>query len=406
MKKKQFDMENFKEVLAEQLRSGKPLTGSEGVFTSLMKEVLEKAMEAELDDHLSKTRKPAGNRRNGHIGKTVKSSLGAFDLATPRDRNSTFDPQIIGKRQVFISDDIAEKVLGLYGLGMSYADIRKHLEELYGVDISQGQLTEITDRILPMIQQWQSRPLDRQYAVIWLDAMHFKSRENGQVQTNAVYSVLAVTMEGRKEVIGIYIGAHESTTFWMQILSDLKQRGVEDILICCIDNLKGFADAVESMYPQTDVQLCIVHQMRNSFKYMSFKDQREFSRDLKLVYHAATVNQAWMLLEQAEQKWGKRYPMVFKSWKANWERLMAFMKYPEEIRRIIYTNNTVESYHRMVRKVTKTKGIYTNEKAILKQVFLATQNIEAKWNGSVYKWTYIRRQLVIYFGNRVENDTV
>lgn len=406
MKNKQLDMETFKEMLAEQLRSGKPLTGSEGVFTPLMKEVLERAMEAELEDHLSGTRKTTGNRRNGHSGKTVKSSLGAFDLSTPRDRKGSFEPQIVGKRQVFISDDIAEKVLGLYGLGMSYADIRKHLEQLYGVEISQGQLTGITDRILPAIQQWQTRPLNRQYAVVWLDAMHFKSRENGQVQTNAVYSVLAVDMEGRKEVLGIYIGEHESATFWMQILSDMKQRGVEDILICCIDNLKGFSEAIESMYPHSDVQLCIVHQMRNSFRYMSFKDQREFSRDLKQVYRAVTAKQAWLLLEQAEQKWGKRYPMVFKSWKANWERLMAFMKYPQEIRRLIYTNNTVESYHRMVRKVTKTKGIYTNEKAILKQVFLATQNIEAKWNGTVFKWSYIRRQLAIYFGDRVENDTV
>lgn len=393
-------------MLAEQLRSGKPLTGSEGVFTPLLKEVLEKAMDAEIEGHMSKTRKSSGNRRNGHSTKTVKSSLGAFDLSTPRDRNSTYEPEMVSKRQVFISDDMAEKVLGLYSLGMSYADIRKHLQELYGVSISQGQLTTITDRVLPAIQQWQSRALDRRYPIIWLDAMHFKSREAGSVQTNAVYSVLAVNMEGCKEVLGIYIGEHESASFWMQILSDLQQRGVEDILICCIDNLKGFAEAIESMYPQTDVQLCIVHQMRNSFKYMSFKDQREFSRDLKRIYRAATVGQAWQYLEQAEQKWGKRYAIVFKSWKANWERLMAFMKYPAEIRRLIYTNNTIESYHRMVRKVTKTKGIYTNEKAILKQVYLATQNIEAKWNGKVYKWSIIRRQLAMYFGDRIDNDTV
>lgn len=406
MKKKQNDLESFKEMLAEQLRSGKPLTGSEGVFTPLLKEVLEKAMDAEIEGHMSKTRKSSGNRRNGHSTKTVKSSLGAFDLSTPRDRNSTYEPEMVSKRQVFISDDMAEKVLGLYSLGMSYADIRKHLQELYGVSISQGQLTTITDRVLPAIQQWQSRALDRRYPIIWLDAMHFKSREAGSVQTNAVYSVLAVNMEGCKEVLGIYIGEHESASFWMQILSDLQQRGVEDILICCIDNLKGFAEAIESMYPQTDVQLCIVHQMRNSFKYMSFKDQREFSRDLKRIYRAATVGQAWQYLEQAEQKWGKRYAIVFKSWKANWERLMAFMKYPAEIRRLIYTNNTIESYHRMVRKVTKTKGIYTNEKAILKQVYLATQNIEAKWNGKVYKWSIIRRQLAMYFGDRIDNDTV
>lgn len=407
MEEKRFDFEAFVRQASEQLRSGKPFTGAEGVFTPLLKHILEASLEGELDNHLEETRQPSKNRRNGHGRKNIQSSLGGFEIFSPRDRNATFDPQTVSKRQRVISDDIDKKILGLYSRGMSYSDIQAHLKEIYGVELSDGTLTAITDRIIPAIKEWQNRPLETLYPVMWLDAMHFKVRQDGAVISKAIYSILAVTVDGQKEVIGIYFGDCESSSFWRSVLHDLKLRGVEDICIACIDNLKGFADAIEDLYPQTDVQLCLVHQMRNSMKYLAYKDLRPCVRDLKQIYKAVNAQMGKHYLEEAEKKWGARYPIIFKSWKANWDRLSRLFNYPPSIRRIIYTTNPIESYHRMVRKVTKTKGSYSSEDAIVKQIYLATINANTKWQGPMFGWPAVRTELTSYFGDRLlKNDTV
>jgi transposase-like protein len=401
------NLESFKKKAAELLRQGKPLTGEDGIFTPLLKQVIEAALEGELDDHLQQTRKQTKNRRNGHTQKNLKSSLGSIEIFTPRDRESSFEPQTIEKRQTFLPKDLEDKILGLYGLGMSYQDIQTHLHEMYGVAVSDGSINAITDKIIPTIREWQSRPLERLYAVVWMDAIHYKIREDGKVVTKAVYSVLGVNMLGNKDVLGIYLGHQESASFWLQVLSDLQQRGMEDILVASIDNLKGFADAIESIFPQTEVQLCIIHQLRNSMKFIPWKHYRECIRDLKSVYKASSLELAEHNLDLFENKWGEKYPQVIKSWRNNWNRLSNYFKYPEPIRKLIYTTNTVEGYHRMLRKVTKSKGAFTSDMAMLKLVYLATIQFNKRWKTHVLGWNNILNQINIYFANRIkESDTL
>lgn len=405
--KEEFDFKAFAKQAADSLRSGKPLAGKDGVFTPLLKMIIESALEGELDDHLGETRKSGKNRRNGHGAKKLQSSLGGFEVLAPRDRNSSFEPQIVEKRQHKISSDIDQQIIALFSRGMSYRDIQDHVGEMYGIEVSEGTLTAITDRIFPQILAWQNRPLESLYPVIWLDAMHFKVREDGAVKTKAVYSILGVTTRGEKEVIGVYFGDHESSKFWRQVLHELKQRGIEDVLIACIDNLNGFAEAIQDVFPQTDVQLCLVHQMRNSMKCISEKDMKPMVKDLKKIYKADNEKMALHYLQEAEETWGSKYKVVFKSWYRNWDRLTNFYKYPPQLRRLIYTTNPIESYHRMVRKVTKTKGAFSSENAILKQIYLATMNAQTKWNGTIFAWPSIRKDLIAYFEDRFnQTDTV
>jgi putative transposase len=407
MEKEKFDFEAFVKAAGEQLRSGKPLVGAEGVFTPLLKKVIEASLEGELDDHLKAGKKGTGNRRNGHAQKNIQSSLGGFDIFSPRDRNASFEPQTVAKRQRVISEDMDKKIIGLYGLGMSYADIQHHLKDIYDFDISDGTLTAITDRLIPSIKEWQNRLLESVYPVMWLDAIHFKVRHEGTVKSRAIYSILGVSIEGQKEVIGIYFGETEGASFWRSVLTDLKLRGVEDICIACIDNLKGFAEAIEDIFPRTDVQLCLVHQMRNSMKYISWKDLKPCIKDLKQVYKAVNEKMGLHYLQEAEKKWGDKYPVIFKSWRNNWDRLSRFFAYTAAIRRIIYTTNPIESYHRMVRKVTKTKGSFSSEDAIVKQIYLATINANTKWQGQISGWKAIINELTLMFGERLKsNDTL
>ncbi len=407
MEEKKFDFEAFARQAGEQLRSGKPLTGEDGIFTPLLKKIIEASLEGELDEHLKDTRKGSRNRRNGHAQKNIQSSLGGFDIFSPRDRNATFEPQTVSKRQRVISEDIDKKILGLYGLGMSYSDIQHHLKDIYGFEISDGTITAITDRIIPAIKEWQNRPLESVYPVMWLDAIHFKVRHEGAVKTRAIYSILAVTVDGKKEVIGLYFGDNEASSFWRSVLNDLKMRGIQDICIACIDNLKGFAEAIEGVFPATEVQLCLVHQMRNSMKYLAWKDLKACVRDLKQIYKAVNADMGLHYLGEAEKKWADKYAVIFKSWRANWARLSKFFDYSPAIRRIIYTTNPIESYHRMVRKVTKTKGAFSSEDAIVKQIYLATINANTKWEGQMYGWSAVRTELVNYFGDRLlKNDTL
>lgn len=393
--------------LSEQITQGKPLTGQDGVFTPLLKRVIEASLEGEMDAHLDDEKGSESNRRNGRGSKQVQSSLGGFEVFTPRDRKGSFAPQTLKKRQRRITSDIDTKILSLYSRGMSYRDIQAHLADMYGVEVSAGTLSAITDRILPEILDWQARPLDSVYPVMWLDAMHFKVREHGKVVSKAVYSVLAVNTEGVKQVLGIYFGDIESSGFWRNVLHELQTRGVKDIFVACIDNLAGFGDAIEDLFPHTDVQLCLVHQMRNSLKYVNYKDYKAVSKDLRRVYTALNESAARQYLEQAEQTWGSRYKVIFRSWNKNWERLTNFYKYPPALRRVIYTNNPIESYHRMVRKVTKTKGAFSSENAIVKQIYLATINAQTKWSGTMFGWSSVRRDLVDYFEDRfLTTDTL
>jgi len=402
MEKDKFDYEAFNKQLIEDIREGKSLIGKDGIFTPLIKLALEGSLKAELEEHLNSTRETDKNRRNGKTSKTVKSQLGSFELDNPRDRNGTFEPKIVEKRQIKLSKDFDEKIISLFGLGMSYSDIQKHFKELYDYDVSDGTISAITDQLLPEIREWQNRPLESVYPVIWMDAMHYKVRQDGRVISKAIYSILGVSTDGCKEVLGIYIGNSESASFWRQILDNLQQRGVKDIFIACIDNLSGLGDAIDDFFPQTQVQLCIVHQMRNSAKYVTYKDLRAVMNDLKLIYRASDEKQGWEYLEAAELKWGSKYPSVFKSWKQNWNRLAIIFQYRQELKRIIYTTNPIESYHRMVRKVTKTKGSFTSENAILKQVYMAIINAQTKWEGQIFSWNIIRNELNQYFGDRME----
>lgn len=405
--KEKINWEEFSKEAAEHIRQGKPLTGEGGIFSPLIKQVIEAALEGELDSHLNDTRGSSGNRRNGRTPKKLKSSIGNIEVFTPRDRNGSFEPVTVEKRQTVLPGDLDEKIMGLYGLGMSYKDIQTHLSEMYGLSISDGVINSITDRVIPAIREWQCRPLERLYAIVWMDAIHFKIREDGKVITKAVYSVLGVNMKGQKEVLGLYLGHNESATFWLQVLNDLNQRGVEDILIASIDNLNGFAEAIENIFPNSEVQLCVIHQIRNSMKYIPWKNYREFMKDLKKVYQAGTLELAEYYLDELDQKWGEKYPVVIKSWRSNWTRLSNYFKYPEQIRRLIYTTNTVEGYHRMVRKVTKSKGAFTSDNAMLKLVYLATLNFQKRWVNNLRDWPMIINQLFTFFDERIKtSDTV
>jgi len=399
-----FNFEAFSQQAIERLKQGEELTGKEGILTPLIKKILEQALEAELAQHLGDAEPAAPNRRNGRNRKRVKSSQGSFELDTPRDRNSTFDPEIVKKRQTVLGSSLDNKILSLYALGMSYKDIREHIEEMYGIELSQGMLNQVTDRIIPEIREWQSRPLEELYPFVWMDAIHFKVREDGHVQPKAIYTIIGLDIQGKKDLLGIYLSESEGAKFWLQVLTDLTNRGVKDILIASIDNLKGFSDAIKTTFPETEVQLCVIHQIRNSLKYLPFKDQKAFLKDLKKVYQALTKEQAEDHLHKLEEQWGKKYPVILDSWRNNWAELSIYFKYPPEIRRIIYTTNIIEGYHRQIRKVTKTKGAFASENALLKLVYLASLRAMEKWSTPVWNWNITLQKLVIIFGDRIKLD--
>lgn len=404
-----FDFETFSQQAIERLKQGEELTGKEGILTPLIKKILEQALEAELDQHLEGKDRELPNRRNGRGRKQMKSSHGAFELETPRDRNGSFEPEIVRKRQTVLGSSLDNKILSLYALGMSYKDIRDHIEDMYGVELSQGMLHQITDRIVPEIQEWQSRALKELYPFIWMDAIHYRVREDGAVVNRAVYTIIGIDITGQKDLLGIYLSENEGAKFWLQVLSDLSKRGVKDILIASIDNLKGFKEAIETIFPHTEVQVCIVHQIRNSLRYIPYKDSREFMIDLRKVYQADDKKQAEFHLHRLEEQWAKKYPVIINSWKSNWESLSQYFKYPIDIRRMIYTTNTIEGYHRQLRKVTKTKGAFASEMALLKIIYLASLRVMENWKRPVAGWNSTVHQLAILFGKRITNyinDTV
>jgi transposase-like protein len=391
----------FEKKVLDQFMSGKSLFGKDGAFAPMLKNVLEKALSAEMESHLCDNERSHGNKRNGKGKKTIKSSFGSFDIETPQDRHSNFEPEIVKKRQTILADNLSAKIIGLYGLGMSYRDIASHIKELYDTDISHTVLSQITDKIIPDIKSWQSRPLEPLYCILWLDAMHYKVKVDGKVKHRALYNILGINKDGYKDILGMYISESEGANFWLSVLTDLNNRGLRDILIACTDNLKGFTEAILSVFPKAQIQKCIVHQIRNSLKYVASKDQKEFMRDLKLVYRAATKDLAEDALLSLEEKWGEKYPIVIESWQNNWEELSQYFQYTAPIRKIIYTTNAVEGFHRQVRKVTKTKGAFTNDTALLKLVYLATMNIQKKWTSPLTNWALTIQQLYIKFGDRI-----
>lgn len=397
-----FDFNKFEKEAIENLKEGQGLLGKEGVLTPLLKRFLEKALEAELDHHLDEEERSGGNRRNGSSKKQIKTTSGPVDLKTPRDRKSNFEPKIIGKREVYLGDDLEEKIIKLYARGMSYEDIRAHLVEIYDLEVSAGKLSQITDKIIPELEAWRSRPLEALYPIVYLDAIHFKVRENGRVVNKAMYNILAIRTDGHKELLGLYLGENEGAKFWLSVLSDLQARGVEDILICCIDNLTGFSEAIESIFPRARVQLCIVHQIRNSLRYVTHEDSKLVLKDLKAIYQATSLEVAESNLLELESKWKAKYPILVRSWLNNWERLVTYFDFPKVIRKAIYTNNPIESYHRQLRKHTKNKGVFPSDQAVLKLVYLLSQNIMTKWSMPVHNWALVIQQLAIIYEDRLD----
>lgn len=361
--RKEFDFE----TALKALQSGQDIGGKDGILTLLIKQLTEAALQAELDEHI--TDDPTPNRKNGSARKTVKSPSGDFELDTPRDRAGNFEPQIVKKHQRVLTDELERKVISLYALGNSYQDIRGHIEDMYDISLSSGTLKAVTEKLIPELKAWQERDLEAVYPIIWLDAMHYKVRESGRYVSKAGYTILGANIEGKKDLLGLYLSDSEDAKHWLSVLTDLQNRSVKDILIACIDGLKGFPKAIEAIYPNTEIQLFIIHQIRNSMKYVGRKNQKAFMVDLKAVYRAATLNAAEQALDELEAKWGQQYPLVIQSWRSKWVHLSAYFRYPGYIRRAIDTTNAVEAVHHQFRNLTKTKSGFPSENSFLNLLY-------------------------------------
>ncbi|WP_264375829.1 IS256 family transposase [Wolbachia endosymbiont (group B) of Sphaerophoria taeniata] len=395
------DYKELESNILSSIREGRPLTGKEGALTPLIKKLLEASLEGEIENHLS-SEDEENNRRNGRNSKTLNTSSGSFELFTPRDRNGSFEPQAVKKRQTNLHPELEKKILSMFASGMGYKDIASHVEEIYDHKISAAEISSITDKLLPVINEWRSRPLQSVYPIVFMDGMFFKVKEDGRCVSKCMYNILGVDQEGKKEVLGFYLAESEGANFWLGVLNDLKERGVDDILIACVDGLKSFPTAINSVFPNAEVQLCIVHQIRNSLKYVSSKDVKSFMSDLKKIYQASNKEIAENYLLELDEKWGTKYPMVIKSWQNNWENLSGYFKYSDPVRRLVYTTNPIEGLHRQIRKFTKTKGSFTSISALYKQVYCAIKKVEEKWTMSVQNWALTVSQLDIFFPNRLK----
>jgi putative transposase len=365
---------------------------------------IEQMLEAEMEEHLGYEKHSgigdnSGNSRNGYNHKNIISDYGETEIAIPRDRNGEFEPKVLEKWQTR-TDEIEQKIMAMYAKGMSQRDIEDSLHDLYGAEISQTLISKITDKILPEVNEWQNRPLESIYPVIYFDGIVFKSRKDNQIINKCVYTVLGIDMEGQKDILGTWISENESASFYASICSDIKRRGVADIFIACHDNLKGLGDAINAVFPKTKQQLCIVHQVRNSAKFVPYKDRKAVCADLKRIYGAVNIDDAEYAKEEFREKWDKKYPSIMRSWDTNWAELSTFFQYPEEIRKLIYTTNAVEGYHRMVRKFTKSKAIFPTDDSIRKVVYLSVKEISKKWSLPVRNWGLVYSQVMIYFEDR------
>jgi transposase-like protein len=396
-----------KEFINKLIAHYKPETAQDvqDMLKDLLGDTLQGLLKAEMDDELGYSKydyanKDTDNSRNGYSKKNVVSSMGGINLDIPRDRNGEFEPQVVKKHQTDISN-IEDQVLSMYAKGMTTRDISDHLKTVYGVDASAEMISKMTDRILPIAKEWQSRPLDRKYAIVFMDAIHYNVRQDNAIVKKAVYIAIGIKLNGSKEVLGMWVGGNESAKYWLGVLNELKNRGVEDIMIVSVDGLTGFGDAIHAVYPNTEIQRCIVHQIRYSTKFISYKDIKPFMKDLKEVYQAATEDIALQKLDYLENKWGTKYPSSISSWRNNWPTLATYFKYPEEIRRIIYTTNSMENFNRQLRKVTKAKTIFPTDDALFKMLYLAMTDITKKWVGKPWDWGKILEQLIIYFDGRI-----
>jgi|LFRM01.2.fsa_nt_gb transposase-like protein len=397
-----------KEKLRE-LMSGlevKDMSGIKSLFKEMVGDILENGLEAEMDDELGYSKydyqnKEGENSRNGHSRKTMKTSFGDLEIAVPRDRNSDFEPQIVRKQQTTLSGDIEEKILSMYAKGMTTNDISDHIMDIYGLEVSDSTISRVTDKILPVVKDWQQRPLESIYAVVFMDAIHYHVRCEGRIIKKAVYIAIGINMDGIKDVLGMYVGENESAKYWLSILNGLRNRGVEDILISCVDGLTGFPEAIEAVYPQTEIQQCVIHQIRNSTKYVSYKDIKALMADLKKVYGAVDEETAIYELDNFAQKWDSKYPKISVSWRAHWPELSTYFKYPQEVRTLIYTTNAIENFNRQLRKVTKSKTVFPNDDSLLKMLYLAMTDITRKWTGRRRDWGQIHSQLEIFFADRL-----
>ena len=403
MAKKKIDNEIFKTLIEDY--NIKDTNDIKDMLKDLLSGTIQTMLEAEIEHELGYAKhsmkdKATSNARNGHSKKTVRSEYGNLDLDIPRDRNAEFEPQIIPKYQREITG-IEGQILSLYAKGMSNRDIEDHLNNLYGIDVSPSMISKITDKIIPEIREWQSRQLEDVYPIVFMDAIHYSVRKDGVVVKKAVYLAIGIDKEGRKEVLGFWIGENESSKYWLNVLNELKNRGVQDILIMSVDNLKGFSEAISSVFPKTEIQKCVVHQIRNSIRYISYKDAREFTSDLKEMYNAPILEQAEFKLDELEEKWGKKYMAVINSWRSNWNELTTYFKYDTKIRKLIYTTNPIESLNRQLRKYTKTKSLYPTDEALMKSVYLSLKEATRKWTGRIPGWGEIYSQLSIYFEGRI-----
>ena len=386
-------------------RGIRDMDGVHALVKELTAGLIQECMDAELEEELGYSRydyknKRTDNSRNGSYSKTVSSSQGENDLKVPRDRNGDYEPQIVKKHQMDVSE-IEDKILFLYSQGTSTRDIERTMQEMYGIEVDATRVSKITDKILPVIREWQNRPLESVYAMVMLDAIHYKVREDGIVVKKAVYIGIGTDLEGKKDVLGIWIGATESAKYWLSVLNGLKSRGVQDILIVSVDGLTGFSEAIAAAYPRTEIQRCIIHQIRSSTRYVSYKDVKAFTAALKPIYKAPTEELALEALDELESTWGGKYPASIKSWRDHWDELATMFKYPEQIRRIIYTTNAIENFNRQLRKVTKTKSAFVSDDALLKQLYLVTMQVTDKWTMPIKDWGSILMQLMIFFGDRV-----
>lgn len=375
------------------------------MLKDLFSETIQEILEAELDEHLGYDRydnqnKRTTNSRNGYRNKNVKSDFGQVGISIPRDREGSFEPRIIKNYENDISG-IEEQIIGMYSKGMSTRDISSHINSIYGIEVSHSLVSKITDRVLPLAKEWQNRALDTIYPIIFMDAIHYKVRTEGRIVNRAAYIAIGINLEGIKEVLGIWIGQNETSKYWLNVLTEIKNRGVKDILIASVDGLPGFVDAIKVVYPNTEIQRCIVHQIRGTLNYISYKHRKEFSRDLKQVYTASTEENALNELTLLEEKWGDNYAIALRSWRNNWDELSTYFKYPEYIRTLIYTTNSMESYNRMLRKVTKSKSVFPSDDSLHKSLYLATMDISDKWTQKIRNWNQILAHLSIYFDDRM-----
>lgn len=408
-KEKSIDNELIDNLLKD-YKKPEDLIGDNGLLKQLTKQLLERAMAAELTEHVGYEKHDpgghhSGNSRNGKSAKTIKGSFGDLALETPRDRNGTFEPQIIEKHQTrFTGFD--QNIISLYARGLSTREIQQHLEEIYHVEVSPGLISSVTDEVIDEVRTWQNRQLDAVYPIMYLDAIQFKVRDSGQVKNKAIYLAIGVTIEGLKEVLGLWIAQTEGAKFWLQVVTELKNRGVSDILIACVDGLKGFPEAIESVFPQTEIQLCIVHLVRHSLNFVGWKQRKEVAADLKLIYRAATEVEAEQRLAEFSLKWDAKFPMIGKSWRNNWTRVIPLFAHPPEIRKVIYTTNAIESLNMSLRKVTKARGSFPNDEAVSKLLYLALRNIAKNWTKPVHDWKHALNRFAIIYENRLPAELI